>query len=99
MEELPWKVLVLTAGRGHIGATREDFFREVRGVKYADLESALRELEGEGLINIEWTGIDKFLCTVSEKGALLAKEEYEKRLSAYKRRMDDQHKSTGIEKI
>ena len=99
MEELPWKVLVLTAGRGHIGATREDFFREVRGIKYADLEGALRELEGEGLINIEWTGIDKFLCTVTEKGAQLARVEYEKRLAAYKSRMDDQHKSSSIGKV
>jgi len=99
MEELPWKVLVLIAGRGHIGATREDFFREIRGIAYAELEGALRELEAESLINIEWTGIDKFLCTVSEKGGQLAAHEYEKRLAAYKRRMEDQHKSSSIGKV
>jgi hypothetical protein len=99
MEELPWKVLVLTAGRGHIGATREDFFREIRGIAYADLEEALRELESEGLIQIDWTGIDKFLCTVTEKGGALAAGEYAKRLAAYKKRMEEQHKSSSIEKI
>ena len=84
-----------SAGVGSFGGTLIDADHQ-RGAGEAGLDQW-----GEmfPLINIEWTGIDKFLCTVSEKGALLAKEEYEKRLSAYKRRMDDQHKSTGIEKI
>ena len=99
MEEVSWKLLVLTAGRGHIGAMREDFFREIRGISYPELETALRELEAEGLVRLEWTGMDKFLCMVTEKGAQLARVEYEKRLTAYKDRMEGQRKSSGIGKL
>ena len=41
MDELPWKILNLVAKRGYIGMTREDFFREVRGVIYEELERAI----------------------------------------------------------
>ena len=100
MEELDWKLLSLTAKRGLIGATREDFFREVRGLRYEDLEDSVRRLEAEGYVAIEWTGPNKFILTVTEKGSQLAAAEYEKRLKAYEERIESQRKVTGgIEKI
>ena len=100
MDELTWKILALTAKRGLIGATREDFFRETRGVRYEDLESAIRSLEAEQYIQIEWTGPNKFIVTVTEKGSKLAAEEYEKQLKAYRDRIDAQRRAVGgVEKI
>jgi hypothetical protein len=101
VEEIVWRVLVLTASRGHIGAAREDFFREIRGVAYKDLQEAVNSLEKDGLVTVEWTGPNKFLCFVSEKGSLLAKEEYQKRLKAYRDRMESQQKAAagGLDKV
>ena len=100
MEELKWKVLSLTAKRGLIGATREDFFREIRMVRYEDLEDAMHLLETEGYVAIEWTGPNKFILTVTEKGSKLAATEYEKRLKAYQDRIDSQRKAVGgVERI
>src|SRR3972149_9490475 len=55
LDDLDWKILSLTAKRGLIGATREDFFREIRGLRYEDLEDAVRRLETEGYLQVEWT--------------------------------------------
>jgi len=100
MDELAWKVLSLTAKRGMIGATREDFFREIRILRYEDLEDAIHALETEGYIAIEWTGPNRFILTVTEKGSQLAAAEYEKRLQAYQDRIESQRKAVGgVERI
>lgn len=100
MEDLDWKLLSLTAKRGLVGATREDFFREVRGMKYEDLEESIHRLEAEGYVAIEWTGPNKFIITVTEEGSRLAAAEYEKRLKAYQDRIESQRRAVGgIEKI
>ena len=100
MEDLAWKILSLTAKRGLIGATREDFFRNVRGLRYEDLEDAVRDLEAESLVQVEWTGPNKFILTVTEKGSQLAASEYEKRLKSYEQRIDAQRRAvSGVERI
>jgi len=100
MEELDWKVLSLTAKRGLIGASREDFFREIRGVQYDDLEDGIHRLEAEGYLQIEWTGPNKFIVTVTEKGSRTATAEYEKRLKAYQDRIEAQRRETGgVERV
>jgi len=64
VDDLDWKVLSLTAKRGLIGATREDLFREIRGMRYEDLEAAVGRLEAEGHLQVEWTGPNRFILTV-----------------------------------
>jgi len=99
MDELSWKIINLVARRGHIGATREDFFTEIRGLVYEDLEEAILALEREDYIKIEWMGPNKFLIMISEKGSQLVKEEYEKRLEAYRKRIEDQSVKHGLDKV
>jgi predicted transcriptional regulator len=100
MEELEWSILSLTAKRGVIGATREDFFRQVRGLSYENLEAAMRHLESEGYVQVEWTGPNKFILTVTEKGSKLAATEYEKRLKSYEERIEAQRRAVGgVERI
>ena len=99
MEENAWKVLTLTAKRGHIGATREDFFREIRGIAYVELEEAIQQLEAEGYIQVEYSGVDKFLVTITEKGGEMTRGEYEKRLATYKARMEEQQSKGSLGKL
>ena len=100
MDDLEWKVLSLTAKRGVIGATREDFFRVIRAIRYEDLEDAVRRLEGEGLVALEWTGPNKFILTVTEAGSRLAASEYDNRLKSYQDRIDAQRRAAGgVERI
>lgn len=99
MDDLSWKIVNLVAKRGHIGATREDFFVEIRGLVYEDLEKTVLELERGEYISVEWLGPNKFLCMIKEKGSNLVKDEYEKRLDAYRKRIDEQRGIAGLEKI
>ncbi len=100
MDELDWKILTLTARRGLIGATREDFFRDIRGLRYEDLEDSVQRLESDGYLAIEWTGPNRFILTILEKGSQLAATEYEKRLRTYEQRIESQRKAAGsVEKI
>src|SRR2546426_12146585 len=70
MDDLHWRILTLVAKRGYIGATREDFFREVRGVIYDDLEKAVLYLEKEGYVGLEWLAGSRVLVSITEKGAV-----------------------------
>ncbi len=100
MDDLGWKVLSLTAKRGVIGATREDFFRDVRGLRYEDLEDTIRSLEAEDLVQVEWTGPNKFILTVTEKGSQSAASEYEKRIKSYEQRVEAQRRAVGgVERV
>jgi len=99
MDELSWKIVNLVAKRGHIGATREDFFVEIKGLVYEDLEEEILRLEREDLITVEWIGPNKFLVMISEKGSKLVKDMYEKRLDIYRKRIEEQKGVAGLQKI
>ncbi|UCD92632.1 MAG: hypothetical protein JSV43_01535 [Methanobacteriota archaeon] len=93
MDEFSWQVLSVVARRGYLGASREDFFSEIRGVQYKALEQELRALEGEGHINIEWTGPNKFIVTITEQGNQIVGEEYKKRMEKYEEKVREQEAS------
>jgi len=99
MEDLPWRVLNLVAKRGYIGATREDFFREIRGVMYGDLEKAILVLEREGHVTVAWLSDSKFLISITDKGSAEVKEEYERRLRIYQDRIATQQSKAGLDKV
>ncbi len=99
MEDLPWRSLNLVAKRGYIGATREDFFREVRGVIYGDLEKAILALEQGGYVHVDWLSDSKFLVSITDKGSAEVKEEYERRLRIYQDRIATQQSKAGLDKV
>jgi hypothetical protein len=90
MDDFSWKVLSVVARRGYLGASREDFFKEIRGVVYKALEEELRELENEGSIQLEWTGPNKFIVTITAKGSQIVGDEYKKRISDYEQATKEQ---------
>jgi len=83
MDDFSWKVLSVVARKGYLGATREDFFKEIKGVQYRVLEEEIRALEGEGNVGVEWTGPNKFIVTITPQGSQAVGDEYKKRVSAY----------------
>ncbi len=99
MEDLPWRILNLVAKRGYIGMTREDFFREVRGVIYEELERAILSLEKDGYVGVEWLADSRFLVTITEKGSSEVREEYDRRLKVYQERIASQKTKAGLDKV
>lgn len=99
MDDLPWRVLTLAAKRGYIGATREDFFREIRGVMYDNLEKAILDLEKRGLVTIEWLADSRFIVSVTELGSVEVRDEYDRRLQAYQERIADQRRKAGLDRV
>ena len=99
MDDLPWRVLNIAAKRGYIGASREDFFREIRGVVYDDLERAVLDLEKTGVVSVEWLGDSRFLVSITELGSREVREEYERRLKAYEERIAEQRHKAGLDRV
>jgi DNA-binding PadR family transcriptional regulator len=99
MEDLAWRVLRAVAKRGYVGASREDLFQEIRGVAYEDLEGALRTLEEEGYVTMEWTGPNTFVAAVTEKGSVYARDEYERRIEGYRKQVEEEKDRGGLERI
>lgn len=93
MDDFSWKVLSVVARRGYLGATREDFFSEIRGVQYKALEEELRALESEGHIEVEWTGPNKFIVTTTPQGSQIAADEYKERMKKYEEKVKEQEAS------
>ena len=85
MDEVVWKILSTVARRGFLGATREDLFREARGIGYEELEQILLDLEREGHLTIEWLGLNKFIATITPGGAAIARAEYLRRIDEVRR--------------
>ena len=59
----------MAANRLYFGVLKEDYFRELGGISYGELESSITELERRGLIRIEWIGPDDFLVFITRSGA------------------------------
>src|SRR2546427_12674423 len=95
MEDVHWRVLNLVAKRGYIGATREDFFREIRGVIYDDLEKAILALEKDGYVNLEWLAGSRFIIPITGKGAAGRKGGDQGRLKADQERAAGQPSKRG----
>lgn len=99
MDELALQVLTLCARRALVGASREDFFREIHGFAYDDLRAAIDDLKEQGYVTVKFFWEEKFIVTITEKGSTLVRDEYEKRLKAYEDRIQEQRKTTGLDKI
>lgn len=95
MDEVVWKVLSTVAKRGFLGATREDLFREARGIGYDELEQILLDLEAEGHLTIEWIGMNKFIATITPDGAAIARAEFLRQIDAIRRRAAEQMAAAG----
>ncbi|UCF08492.1 MAG: hypothetical protein JSW28_02045 [Thermoplasmata archaeon] len=67
-ETIYLKMLKEAAKRGLIGASRDDLFRVLKGIRYSELEDLIAELERKGYITVEWVGFADFVITVTPDG-------------------------------
>lgn len=88
MDDVVWKVLSTVAKRGYIGATREDLFKEARGINFDELQQIIVDLEREGHITLEWMGVNKFVATITPGGSALVRMEYVKRIEDFRKRAE-----------
>ncbi|MCK4455583.1 MAG: hypothetical protein KAU99_04475 [Thermoplasmata archaeon] len=97
MDDFQWQVLNTAAKRGYYGASREDLFSNIRGVRYKELEEAVRVLERDGFVEVEWTGPNKFVVNITEKGSEMVKSKYKERLAEYEKRIEEQKAAAAPE--
>lgn len=62
-------MLQLLARQGSNGVTREDFYSNIRALRYEELMNSLNELEADGLIRFEWLDSARFYAFITDKGA------------------------------
>ncbi len=98
MDETEWRILNLVAKRGSIGTSREDFFREIRGVDFEELERGILALEKDGYVNVEWLSTSRFVITITDAGSTEVTAEYGRRLKAYNERIAAQKSRAGPER-
>lgn len=99
MDDLAWQVLTLCGKRALVGATREDLFQTIKGFVYDELMASINDLKDRGYVTVEYLWEGKFVVTITEKGSVLVRDEYEKRLKAYEERIQEERRTAGLERI
>ncbi len=66
--EFEWEVLNLVAQRGKLGASKELFFKTMKGIRFDALKVNLDSLERKGYIRIKWSGTTSFLAYITDEG-------------------------------
>ncbi|MEE9150784.1 MAG: hypothetical protein V3U20_03005 [Thermoplasmata archaeon] len=68
IENLEETMLRIAAKRGNIGASRDELFKDLKGIAYNELEELIKEMEQKGYITIDWLGTYDFMVTITPQG-------------------------------
>ncbi len=68
IENVEEEMLRIAAKRGNIGASRDDLYKELKGIAYQELEEIVQELAQRGWISIDWLGTYDFVVTITQQG-------------------------------
>ena len=68
IENVEEEMLRIAAKRGNIGASRDDLYKELKGIAYQELEEIVQELAQRGWITIDWLGTYDFVVTITPQG-------------------------------
>jgi hypothetical protein len=68
IENVEEEMLRIAAKRGNIGASRDDLYKELKGIAYQELEEIVQELAQRGWITIDWLGTYDFVVTITQQG-------------------------------
>ncbi len=68
IENLEETMLKIAAKRGNIGASRDELFKDLKGIAYNELERLIKEMEQKGYITIDWLGTYDFMVTITPQG-------------------------------
>ena len=53
---------------GYRGATREVFYKNIKGLKFSSLKGMLVSLEEKGYVTLEWIDFDRFFAYITPEG-------------------------------
>ncbi len=67
--DLRHKILLMVARKGTLGMSKKEFFENIQGISYNDLEKELTRLEREALIQINWRGPADFTVLITPLGS------------------------------
>jgi len=69
-EEMKMKgsLLLICKSWGYRGATREIFYKNIKGLNYNHMKEALTSLEESGHVTLEWTDYDRFFAYITPEG-------------------------------
>jgi small GTP-binding protein len=66
--EVEWEILGAIVKRGKLGASKEFFFQNVRGISFDTLKANIESLERKGYLQVNWNGTSDFLAKATDEG-------------------------------
>jgi small GTP-binding protein len=66
--EFEWEVLDAIAKRGKLGASKEYFFQNIKGIGFDTLRANIESLEKKGYLKVNWNGASDFVAKATEEG-------------------------------
>ena len=67
-QKLQGSLLLICQSWGYRGATREAFYKDIKGLNYSDMKNALAILEEKGYVTLEWVDFDRFFAYITPEG-------------------------------
>ena len=67
-QKLQGSLLLICKSWGYRGATREAFYKNIKGLNYNDMKDALKVLEEKGYVTLEWVDYDRFFAYITDDG-------------------------------
>ena len=67
-KEMEGSLLLTCKAWGYRGATREIFYKNIKGLNFSHLKGMLVTLEEKGLVRMEWIDFDRFFAYITPEG-------------------------------
>ncbi len=61
-------LLLICKSWGYRGATREIFYKSIKGLNFNYMKDIVTSLEGKGFITLEWVDFDRFNAYITPEG-------------------------------
>ena len=67
-KEMEGSLLLTCKAWGYRGATREIFYKNIKGLNYSHMKVVLAGLEEKGYVTLEWIDFDRFFAYITPEG-------------------------------
>ncbi len=66
--KLEGSLLLVCNAWGYRGATREEFYKNIKALNYNTMKDTLARLEDNGYVRMEWVDFDRFFAYITPQG-------------------------------
>ena len=66
--QMEGSLLLTCKAWGYRGATREIFYKNIKGLNYSHMKEVLAGLEEKGYVTMEWIDFDRFFAYITPEG-------------------------------